>query len=120
MVIGGVVAAVAVAGYLGVSHLMNSESAAETKAVTTSLQAVRDTQVKSDLQRASIAMESYFTDKASYPRDLATAGYPPDAATTVQVVWANGTGYCLAGGPAGKAPSWWYANLQGGLVDKPC
>ena len=49
---------------------------------------------------------------------LGDLGFRPSAEVSVRMVPVT-SGYCLAGGPTGKAPTAWYSD-SGGLTTSPC
>ena len=83
---------------------------------------VPDVRVTAQLIAAGHAMDLYRAEARTAPADLtplAEYGYRPDDKVTVRIVPVTGTGYCLAGGPVGAAPTLWYSDA-GGLSHTPC
>jgi hypothetical protein len=77
--------------------------------------------VAMQLVAAGRAMDLYRADAGAYPTDPAQAtsyGYTPQSDVTIQVVPVSGSGYCLAGGPAGGTPTAWYSGTT--VSQTPC
>ena len=68
-----------------------------------------DSQMKSDLKNAAVAMESYFADKQSYPTTvttLTTVGFNPTAGVTLTINVNSPNSFTLtASAPNGTQPS---------------
>jgi hypothetical protein len=85
------------------------------------LDTVTSVQVSTQLISAGDAIAVYRAQTGTYPTDLALLGdlgFRPSAQVSVRMVPVT-SGYCLAGGPAGKAPTAWYSD-SGGLMTTPC
>ena len=81
-----------------------------------------DLKVTTQLAAAGHALDLYRAEAGTNPVDLtplAQYGFRPDDDVTVQILPVSGDGYCLAGGPAGEAPTEWYSDADG-LTQTPC
>ena len=93
------------------------------KSVEHQLDTVTDIQISTQLISAADALTLYRAQTGEYPADLTSLsqyGFIPDKAVTVQLVPTTGTRYCLAAGPAGKAPTAWFAGDGQGPTKTPC
>jgi type IV pilus assembly protein PilA len=79
-----------------------------------------DSQMKSDLKNAALAMENYFAEKLMYPTTvatLATAGYTQTTGVTIIINVTSNTTYTLtASMPNGTQPSF-TLNSTTGLIN---
>ena len=76
-----------------------------------------DSQMKSDLKNAAIAMESYFADKKSYPTTVAAitaVGYTSTAGVTLTINVVSLSSFTLtASAPNGTQPSFTLSSTTG-------
>jgi prepilin-type N-terminal cleavage/methylation domain-containing protein len=76
-----------------------------------------DTQIKSDLKNAAVAMESYYAEYRIYPATLASisaAGFIPTEGVTVAVTVNSVNSFTLtASKPGGTQPSFVYTSNTG-------
>ena len=76
-----------------------------------------DTQMKSDLKNAAVAMESYFANKNSYPTTVAAivaTGFSPTAGVTLTINVISPNSYTLtASAPNGTQPSFTLSSATG-------
>lgn len=79
-----------------------------------------DSQMKSDLKNAAIAMESYFAELQAYPTTVAAlsgVGFTPSVGTTIFINVTSGTTFTLtAAAPNGTQPSF-TLNSATGLIN---
>ena len=76
-----------------------------------------DSQMKSDLKNAAVAMESYFAEKQSYPTTvttITTAGFSPTAGVTLTINVISPNSFTLtASAPNGTQPSFTFNSVTG-------
>ncbi|OJV80294.1 MAG: hypothetical protein BGO37_02670 [Cellulomonas sp. 73-92] len=114
-----VVAAIVVGGLVFVAVVVGGRLVA--RSTQRELDAVTTARVSSQLMAAADAIQVFRAQTGTYPTDLASLGdlgFRPSAEVTVQLI-PVASGYCLAGAPAGKAPTAWYSD-SGGLTTSPC
>jgi len=76
-----------------------------------------DSQMKSDLKNAAVAMDSYFAEKQSYPTTvttITTAGFSPTAGVTLTINVISPNSFTLtASAPNGTQPSFTLNSVTG-------
>lgn len=76
-----------------------------------------DSQMKSDLKNAAVAMDSYFAEKQSYPTTVTTltnAGFSPTASVTLTINVISPNSFTLtASAPNGTQPSFTFNSVTG-------
>lgn len=79
------------------------------------------TRVATQLAAAGRSMDAFRAANGVYPTDLGALsdyGYMPQTGVSVQLVPTFGSEYCLAGGPTGQPPTYWYT--PAGVTQTPC
>lgn len=78
-----------------------------------------DTQMKSDLKNAAVAMESYYAEYKSYPtdvNDITAVGFRQTDGVTLEIALISSSSYTLTASKAnGSKPSFTYNSVTGDI-----